>query len=79
MTTLAGALKLHVPAMLTSGARDVVEHGEAAHNLEVFGQMPLIDNGPLSWLVLVQKCLVLAQIGHQFLSHPLDLAGAIRI
>jgi hypothetical protein len=79
MTSLAGALKLHVPPLLTSGARDVVEESEAAQNLKVIGQMPLIDNGPLIWLVLVQKCQVLAQIGHQFLSHPLDLAGAIRI
>ncbi len=57
----------------------MVEEGEAAQNLEVLGQMPLIDNGLLIWLVLVQKGQVLAQIGHEFLSHPFDLAGAIRI
>jgi hypothetical protein len=65
MASLAGALKLHVPRLLTSGPRDVVEEGESAQNLKVFRQMPLIDNGPLIWLVLVQKCQALAQIGHQ--------------
>jgi hypothetical protein len=50
MTSLAGTLKLHVTPLLTSAARDVVEEGEAAQNLKVFGQMPLIDNGPLIYM-----------------------------
>jgi hypothetical protein len=79
MKSLPATLKLHIPPQQTSVARDVVEEGKAAQNLEVFGQMPLINNGPLIQLVLVQKAQVLTLIVHQFLSNSFDLAGAIQI
>jgi hypothetical protein len=41
--------------------------------------MPLIHNGLLNWLVLLQKAEVLTLILSDVLDHSIELAGSLRI
>ena len=62
MTCLARTLKLQIPPLLSCVALDNVDDGKVAYHLQVFRNMPRIDNGFPSWLVLLEKGVVITLI-----------------
>ena len=79
MTCLARTLKLQIPPLLSCVTLDNVDDGKVAHHLEVFRNMPRIDNGLPSWLVLLEKGVVITLILPEVLDQAIALAGSLRV